>query len=195
MVTRMSKGVSSFFITQGIIPVEDREIYDYSFEVLISTVLSFLALFVFALLSKTLFYALFFLAGFMPLRLVAGGYHAKSHSRCFLILMGIYALLLLAIYILTFFSMIIVIAMIVIVSVLMVFLFAPSEDKNNPVSTENKNKYKKKSRLFIVFYATFIFSLLVIVPDKSIAFSIAAGVLSVSISLLANFIKYRKQIK
>jgi hypothetical protein len=43
MIARLSKSVSSFFILQGIISVEDREVYEYSFEILISTLLSFLA--------------------------------------------------------------------------------------------------------------------------------------------------------
>jgi len=40
MITRMSKNVSSFFIEKEIISAEDREVYNYSFEILFSALLN-----------------------------------------------------------------------------------------------------------------------------------------------------------
>ena len=48
VIARLSENVSSFFIKHKIIAEEDREIYDYSFEVLFSTLISTTAVIVVA---------------------------------------------------------------------------------------------------------------------------------------------------
>ena len=73
MIELMSKKVSSFFIVRGIIQEDDREVYVYCFEILLSTLLSFIALAILSLISGTFLETLLFLLGFVPLRLVAGG--------------------------------------------------------------------------------------------------------------------------
>ena len=76
MITQVSKKVTSRFIMLGIIPEDGFEVYAYSFEILISSLISFLALSVAAILSGTVYYTALYLVGFMPIRLSAGGFHA-----------------------------------------------------------------------------------------------------------------------
>jgi hypothetical protein len=40
----LSRGISAFFIARGIIAEDDREVYVYSFEILLSPLVNFLAL-------------------------------------------------------------------------------------------------------------------------------------------------------
>jgi len=70
MITRMSKNISSFFVAHGIIPADDMEVYEYGFEVLISTAMSFIFLAIMSIISGTLQYSALYLIGFVPLRLV-----------------------------------------------------------------------------------------------------------------------------
>ena len=192
MIARMSKSVSSFFILRGIISAEDRKVYEYSFEILISTVLSFLALAIVAIVSNTGLITLLYLLGFVPLRLIAGGYHAKTHFRCFIMLMITYsAFLLTNVFIPTGYVMITTILS-TLTSITLVFLLAPSEDANKPVSNEECKKFRKKSRYAIIGYATLICMLAVLMADMNLALSIALGNLTVALSLLVNYIKIAK---
>lgn len=146
MITRMSKNVSSYLILNEIIDSEEREVYEYSFELLLSATFSLIVLIGIAITTGTMFFTILYLIGFIPLRLVAGGYHAKNHFRCFLILMFVYSLFLLTTFILSSMQMTIVSLINIAVSILLVILFAPSEDKNKPTSHEEIVLFKRRSR-------------------------------------------------
>jgi len=188
----MSRSVSSLFITQEIISTEDREVYEYSFEILFSTVLSLIAVAVIAILSKTVYYTVLYLAGFIPLRLFAGGYHAKNHFRCFIALMIVYFAFTFTLFIIPVEYFIIVIIMGSLLSTLLVFLVAPSEEKKRPFTRKEAVRFRRVSRISIIVYVTLIGILAAVIPDIRVAFSISMGVLTVCISLLVNYIKCRK---
>ena len=187
----MSKKLSSFFAANGIIKQEDTEVYEYSLEILFSTVLNFIAVAVIAVFAQKSLLTLFYLLGFIPLRLIAGGYHADTHFRCFLVLIGTYSVFL---FMVTFIpSLFVMPAAItaVIVSVILILVLAPVEDKNKPVSAEDKKKFKLKSRIAVFVYSAVILLLLFLLPGSRIAFSLSLGILSVALSLLATKIKNR----
>jgi accessory gene regulator B len=188
----MAKNVSSFFVSRGIILEEDREVYVFSFEILFSTLQSTIALAVLSLISGTVIATILFLIGFVPLRVIAGGYHAKNHFRCFLITMFTYTAFLLLLFCIPVAYIIPIIYLSVFVSVVIVFLFAPSEDSNKPLSDEEKILFRKRSRLAVILYTIFIVAISVIVTDKRYALYLALGVLSVGITLMANLFKYKK---
>ena len=192
MIVRMSKKVSSFFIDKKIISCEDREVYEYSFEILFSSFLSIAAVMIMALLSKTIIFTTLYMIGFIPLRLIAGGYHAKNHFRCFIILMCTYSAFLLLITFLPHDYLIFGIILTAATSVALTYLFAPSEDKNKPVSNNEKIGFKKKSRISITIYIALACLLAIIVSDMKFAFSLTLGNLTVAVSLLANYIKCKK---
>jgi len=184
----MSKNISSFFIKREIIPYEDFEVYAYSFEIVISSALSFVTLAIIAILSGTVHYTALFLLGFIPLRLVAGGYHAKSHFRCFFILIVSYSVFLLLLYWIPdgiFLPVIIMAA----VSIVLVFVFAPCPDSNKPVTMQEELLFKKLSRITVICCTAAICVLSVFIASKNIGFSLASGVFTASVSLLASRIK------
>ena len=190
MIARMSRKLSLLFISHEIIPAEDKEVYEYSFEVLLSMLVSFVVLFTIAIVTGTVANTMVYLAGFMPLRVVAGGYHAKTHFRCLVILMCAYvAFLLLQHMILTAFLMYVIVFS-TIVSVILVFIFAPADDSNKPMTEAEKIFSKKKSRILIVCCAVAVSLLITFIVELSVAFSCALGNLSVAISLPANMVKY-----
>jgi accessory gene regulator B len=186
----MSRRISSLFIAQGVIPENDREVYIYSFEILLSTVVNFIAVILVAIVSGTVPETSLYLLGFIPLRQITGGYHAKNHLRCFFILMLSYAAFLLFLFYLPPESVVWAIVLGILLSVVLVLALAPSEDKNKPFSNEEVIYFKKRSRFSIVAYAVAISLLAAIIADHRFAFSLTLGVFTVGASLLANFIKY-----
>ena len=64
---------------------EKEEIYIYGFELIISTFLGLASIMLFSgFMSEVLSGIVFFLV-FIPLRLFAGGYHATTYGKCFII--------------------------------------------------------------------------------------------------------------
>ena len=194
MIARMSRNMSSYFVLHGIISEDDRDVYVYSFEIMLSTLQSFLALAVLAIVFGSVLETMIFLTGFVPLRLIAGGYHAKNHFRCFLILMFVYSAFLLVLFYLPLEFMLPVIVTSCLVSWVLVFLFAPSDDNNKPLTSEETVRFRKKSRITIVCYSVMLAAITVFVTDKRYALSLAFGIITVGLSLLANRIKRRYQI-
>jgi len=187
----MARNVSSFFVAHGIIQEADWEVYVYSFEILFSTAVSFLAVTILAIVSRTLAFTLLYMTGFVPLRILAGGYHAKNHFRCFLVLLAVYSAFLLLINSMPtdVIAQTTIMLILLSLSVLSVFRFAPSEDRNKPLSTEESVRFKKRSRLAIVCYSVLVGLQIVFVSNKIFAFALTLGVFTVAVSLLANFIK------
>ena len=189
MITQLSRRISSFFVDNNIIQSEDKGVYSYSVEVLLASIFNLLAVVIIAILSKRFIETVFFLFGFLPLRAVAGGYHAKTQLRCFLLLMFTYALFLLIIFRMpTLWFTALAIASFGISGIL-VFLLSPIEDSNKPLSQEEKVSFKRKSRLSIAVYCLIIFSLLLTLPNTAVGLSLSLGMCSVAISLLASKIK------
>lgn len=50
MLARFSKMLSSFFISKKLIEEDEREVYDYCFEIMLSTILNFLVVLVISLM-------------------------------------------------------------------------------------------------------------------------------------------------
>ena len=63
--------------------------YVYGYELLISSVVSVLLVILVSAVCGDVRYSLSFLIGFIPQRIYIGGYHATSHTRCYLAFTGL----------------------------------------------------------------------------------------------------------
>lgn len=189
MISYLSKKLSSFFIENNIIQAEDRKVYDYSIEILLSTMMNFVAVAILAILFGRIPETVCFLIGFMPLRSVAGGYHARNHLRCLAILMTAYFIFIITLSVTPEWLTVIIISVSTICSVLFIFLLAPVEDKNKPLSEDEKKIFKKKSRMTILCYSLAVAVIQLVPVLRVFALSIVIGNLTVSLSLLASLIR------
>lgn len=185
----MSKRISSFFILKNIVKEEDKEVYEYSFEILLSSILNFTAVIVLAIFTRKIMEAILFVMGFVPLRTLAGGYHAKNHFRCFLILLFTYSLFLLTVFFIPVKFIVTTTILLILSSILLIFLLSPVEDHNKPLTEEESKKFKRKSRISILVYSLIVFGLSFLFTNKIFGFSLAFGIFSVSFSLLASVIR------
>jgi len=187
MIPCLSEKISSIFIFHGIIEQEDKEAYSYSFEILLSTLLNFIAICIISVVTRTVAETAFYLLAFMPLRQLAGGYHAKNHLRCFLILMCIYAGFLLIVQFLPLQYIFIAMTICLAASGALVFIFSPIDDPNKPMSEKELIFFKRKSRLAIIGYI--VLTPLLFIVNATWALSVSLGMISVALSLLASAIK------
>ncbi len=185
----MSRKVAHLFIKNKIIENDDQEIYAYSFEILIATIINFVAIILLATITKSIVATIFYLLGFLPLRAISGGFHAKTHFRCFIILLISYILFILIIKTInshfmtndTYISMV--------VSFFLVFILSPVEDKNKPLTDIEREKFKKTSRLSILAYSAVIIIFTILFGGNIPILSLSLGILSVALSLFASKVK------
>ena len=189
MLTHMAQRLSSFFISKNIIKEEDREVYDYSFEILLSTLINLGAVIIFAVVSRSVVPTLFFLLGFMAIRTTAGGFHAETHIGCFLILVGSYTIYLLMLVLMSSYILSIIALILCIISWLLVVVFSPVEDYNKPFTKEEYKRFKIVSNTSVVITSIIVYFFIEFLEKEEWGFSIAAGMCVVSLSLIAGNVK------
>lgn len=142
---RISVSLTDRMITAGVVKEEDRDVYQYSIEVvaaLIVNIVSACALFVvFGRLSE----GLIFFAVFFPLRTYSGGYHASTHLKCYLLSMAIMLIVICCLSIISQSSYYMLSAVLGFFSTLTIFMFSPVEDKNRPLDEKEVKVYRKIS--------------------------------------------------
>jgi accessory gene regulator B len=189
MIARLSTSVSSHLLATGIIPAKERDVYAYGFEVLFATLLNLFAVCAIAVSIDILPQSACYLAGFVPLRSIAGGFHAKSHFRCFLILMSVFTAFILLLKFLpsSFWGAVILGGSVF--SIITIYFLAPIADSNKPLSFDQKKTFRRISRIAILVYAIAILSTFIYTAEKGLSFSASLGVTTCVFSLIAGKIK------
>lgn len=127
----------------GIIDRTKSDIYIYAYELLISSLASILLIVTLSYICGNVWYSAAFLAGFIPLRIYIGGYHASSHFNCYLAFSSSF----LASVVFSFQIEATYKFRLITTSVLFIiaFLCAPVEAKNKRLTIEKRRKYRRIS--------------------------------------------------
>lgn len=83
MLFRISQRIVSVWSNEQIIQNGSEEAYVYGVQLLLSTVMNVLCIAVISVFAGKPFAWIPFLTGFIPIRITAGGFHAKTPFRCF----------------------------------------------------------------------------------------------------------------
>ncbi len=145
MIEELAERASIYFSNKNIIDRNKQEIYKYGFELLISTIFNVVGILIISGILRVVLGAVLFIIAFVPLRLSAGGYHAKHHWSCILgfnIIFLCFALLLK--YLNTDFMRYYSLVSIMVCSIF-IWSFAPVEAANKPLKQEQREKQKKHS--------------------------------------------------
>ena len=192
MLASVSKKISRTLAVNDIIPDEDEASYAYSLEILLATVMNFAVLLVTALCFGRLVETLLFSAGFVPFRMLNGGYHAKTHWGCMLMLLLFEAVLFSTIilnvymYCLPF----------VFVLSFLLFSLNTMNASANILSDNRKRLLKRKSRILLVIYFTLLLITAVFTDSFLFQYCVVFGLASSAFSiLLAKFVGKNQQVK
>jgi len=175
---------------------DDIEIYAYGLEIFLSSALQLLIFLLFGLLTGQLLATIAFLAAFIPIRTVAGGYHARTHLRCFLGFCTIYAAFLGLLHSLPTQHAGLLSITFVFIAAILVLTLAPLADENKPIGPKQRKKFRRKSlmRFSILAVSAIIFSIMNIIPSIVLAFSIGlfAAACSLAAAKIRDLIKLRR---
>ena len=152
----------SVFLSEGIgsrlnSSDNEKEVYAYSIEVLLSLLINLLILSSVAYVFGKELELLIFIVFFSGLRVYAGGYHAGTHAECFIESLSAFVITVVCgIYLKRYGEIVLVFG--VIFSVFMVFWLAPADTENKPLSKNERKKYRTISRIIVLIlcFAAFV---------------------------------------
>lgn len=136
MIAELSNRIVDRLVTRGNIPCEEKEIYQYGAELLLSDFVNFSLILLLGAAFGRIGTSILFLISFVPIRRFTGGYHASSHLRCRTAMIATFLLLLLTSYLFPV-DKPIQVFLINAASVLVIARFAPIENPNKPLSDES----------------------------------------------------------
>lgn len=157
---------------------ETLELYEYAIYIALSAILHIVTIIILGVCFNMLIESIVFYGSFISIRKFAGGYHAKTPTRCYLfsIISSIIILSLIAlINSINSCVVMIVLTVIELFCVVLIFMMPPLDTENKPLNRNEKKVYKKIT--CIISISVFLLSLLFIIFNlKSIGDSLGFGI-------------------
>lgn len=174
---------------QGIIQEEDVDKCRYGLDVFISSALEIVSILMIAAFLGNFFEAVLLFAAFIPLRIYAGGYHADTKLKCYLISLGVYGAFTAIMNVLPKDAYMMVNLSCTVFSLIMVIIAAPVIHKNKKGNDIERKYYRKFSICICSVETTIILLLTAIFPVSVFATSLAFGQAAVIVSMIAAIIR------
>ncbi len=164
---------------------DNYELYEYAIYIILSSAFHMATVIVLGLVFNLLTESLVFYLSFIVIRKFAGGYHAKTPTRCYVfsVISSIIMLCLIKYansvgniftYLLIIFELL---------CVVLIILMSPLDTENNPLNSYEKKWYKTLAVLISV--CIFIISLFCVLTElRNIGYSLICGVIMSTLVLL-----------
>ncbi len=185
MIESISEKITDLIIKEGIEKENNRDILVYGIILIISDIINTMVVVVIGLVFGRLFSSLIFFSSFAIMREQTGGYHARTHIGCNLVLGINTVLVMTAVRFLgnnpkaAWGLMIISVAF----GLITFMLFAPREHENKKLEQYSKDALKKRS--IIVWLIVSVFQLvLLLCGHTEYSLTVGLSVVSVSVALL-----------
>ena len=188
-VKNISNGIADMLWTQGIIQEDDIDKCKYGIDLFISSFLEIISILAIAAILGNFIETVLLFVFFIPLRIYAGGYHADTKLKCFIISLVMYGFSYTLANI-TPSEMIVLINIIgTLFSLIMVLIMAPIIHINKNVNDIERRNYRKISIEICLVETTIILLLTMTIPKNIIVTYLTVGQVSVAISMLAAILK------
>ena len=153
MIKYLLNNITDFFYLNNIINEEEKEIFVYGLQLIISTVIGITLIASLGLFLNMFVKSLIFLISFIWIRMYSGGYHASSYIKCNLTFVTVY-LMTMVITTITPSNYIMIASLVMISLTLHIILkYAPVDHENKRLSDEQKRINKKITlQLLFLFY-------------------------------------------
>lgn len=195
MIYEFSGMISNKLVDKQIINEDDTDVYTYGFEIVISSLLILLGIISLGTIFHCLLKVIVFMVFFCSLRIQAGGYHAKTHLKCFsYFTLSCFLAILVTQILLDYDKNYIVIILILIESCIIVVTYAPVDTINKPLSNSEKVNYKRNSVITVIIQSIIILTLSTLVSSlQSYCMVAAIAIFIESVTLLPLINKQRKR--
>ena len=191
MILKWTDAIVYLLISENIISENEKDVYRYCVQTFLFQGITYGIILLLASYFDIVALTIAYYVGFLPIRYVAGGYHASNHVRCLLLTIGIYALAVNVCLVITHKFIYPVLVLNLIVSSVLIIWAAPVDHKNRPFSPREKERFKRRS--YIITIVIIVLSLVVLTISVKMSVAMSLGALSAACSLVAGSIQRRKE--
>ena len=185
----LSHNLSEALVKNNIISSDRENQCRYGLELMLSSFLEILFVIIVSVFVKNFLQTVLFFAGFIPLRIYAGGYHADTRLRCFLILLMIYAMFTAALYLLPYVVYQYIIYGAVLFNILVVVLMAPLSHDRKSMNDKERNAFRKIALSVCFFEAVLTITGSIFLKNNIYMLSFVFGQIAVTVSMVTADIK------
>ena len=150
MILFLSRSVVRSLIKNDAIEMEKAEVYQYGFEILFSSIITFLIAVLSGILLHCFAASMLFFIIFATFRQICGGYHAKHYWSCNLLFLGVINAVLVVYRFFPTDRFTTMHYIFLLVSLLIICIYAPVENENKPLSAEQVLLFRKISRIIVI---------------------------------------------
>ena len=190
MIKKIAFDITSFLVEEKIIGDDDKEIYQYGTEQILINSFTLVVIGIISVIMFSWVQALFWMIGMLPIRALAGGYHASTPFNCNVLTIAVFVLNMFIIDILmNHITLVSSILILLLINLSLVF-FAPVDHRNKVLDESETVIAKKKSQEIGIAVSITCAVLIYILGAKNIySISIILGALTATISLIIGSLK------
>ena len=167
MQHRLSECIADFLLTQKVIKKQEKEIYVYGTQLVISSIINLLICITISLLLGELINGLIFFAIFSSLRRFTGGFHCKTFIMCNVVFSSIVALALLSnTFLGKVFENYVIVMVTAIFNLICILLFSPVYNENKKLTYLQKRRFLISSIIVYAIHIAFYLTLLIVFDVK-----------------------------
>ena len=149
MISKLSTHLTEKLLSNGTISDEDKDLYIYGLFMLFSHLMFFIIACIFGLILGCIFESIIFYIAFQFIRRYAGGYHAKTETRCEIMSALSILCCIVLIKCSKMYDINIVLISTSLVFAVLIFTFCPLDTPEKPL-TDKEHKYFRKISLIIL---------------------------------------------
>lgn len=181
MISSAANNITNYLICKKVIKDDDREIYQYGFEQVFSSLLNIATMLLLGIILGKIYQSLVLILSFMALRSYSGGYHANTPLHCYLLtVMSISA----ALSIMKFITIDRFICLgLLVLSSLIIITLSPIGTANKPLDEIEKIIYRKKT-IIVWSVETCVAIVFIILDITEIHIAITLAQVIISIALI-----------
>ena len=153
MLGYLSNHLVDFLLHKGTVREEDRDIYVYGYQIIISSMFGIILVLILGVFLKCLPESLTFLVVFIITRQYCGGYHARTFFKCCVLFIFSYLAILLLTELIIDRIVIYQIICLLLIYIITIFKYAPVENENKRLSGKAKASNRKKSIALSLFWS------------------------------------------
>lgn len=187
MIQTIAEEISLRLVFNKIISIENRKYYTYGIELVLNNFIIFLSIALIGVLTKKIFISLIYVVIYCSIRNYVGGYHCKTHMKCYCTTLSLYLLMLFLNYYLSNNRLIVSYSLIAI-AIPIIYIFTPVDYGNGSILDDDRKKYRIKS-IILVTIALAIYILANVLHQTEVSFTVAWAIFIVfSLMLLSLFL-------
>lgn len=174
LIDKLSRKITQRLIDKEIISFDDWEVYMYGLQLMISGIVKFIGFMIIAWMFGWIIETIVFITAFGLIRIYAGGYHADTYLKCFLITSAanFFSIWIVKSYFAS--SSLIYTALILFLAWVLILFYAPVDTPNKRMVANERKIFRRRSIVVLILETSIIVIVYFIVPRMLFFCSVAA---------------------